>query len=165
MPAFDRCALAEGDRIFDGTAQLPDVPGPCIICECCHGRGRHPLDFLSAVQHVVADEVLHEQRDVLETLGKRRALNREHADAKKEVLPGEMDFVETSYVFPITHMVAPKDKALTCSECHAKNGRLTNLTSFELNGLFICLLNTIIESCKVTDQIHIQHLKLLQRRP
>jgi hypothetical protein len=47
---------------------------------------------------------------------------------------GEMDFVETSYVFPITHMVAPKNKALTCSECHAKNGRLANLTGFYMPG-------------------------------
>jgi len=47
---------------------------------------------------------------------------------------GEVDFVETSYVFPITHMVAPKDKALKCSECHAKNGRLASLTGFYMPG-------------------------------
>ncbi|RPJ12610.1 MAG: cytochrome C, partial [Deltaproteobacteria bacterium] len=47
---------------------------------------------------------------------------------------GEMDFVETSYVFPITHMVAPKNKALACSECHAKNGRLAHLTGFYMPG-------------------------------
>jgi len=118
---------------------------------------------------------------------------------------GEMDFVETSYVFPITHMVAPKNKALMCSEYHAKNGCLTNLTGFYMPGrdvnkviqhlgwavvfgslvdvsfrlhqcitallarfrkaIVVCLLNTIIESCKVTDRIHFQHLKHLQRRP
>ncbi len=27
---------------------------------------------------------------------------------------GEYDFVETSYVFPITHMVAPKDNVVAC---------------------------------------------------
>jgi octaheme c-type cytochrome (tetrathionate reductase family) len=31
---------------------------------------------------------------------------------------GEYDFVETSYVFPTTHMVAPKDNAVSCYECH-----------------------------------------------
>jgi hypothetical protein len=31
---------------------------------------------------------------------------------------GEYDFVETSYVFPTTHMVAPKDNAVACYECH-----------------------------------------------
>ena len=40
---------------------------------------------------------------------------------------GEYDFVETSYMFPITHMVAPKEKALDCSECHVrKNGRMAH---------------------------------------
>lgn len=47
---------------------------------------------------------------------------------------GEMDFVETSYVFPITHMVAPKDKALQCQECHTKNGRLKDLPGFYMPG-------------------------------
>jgi len=47
---------------------------------------------------------------------------------------GEMDFVDTSYVFPITHMVAPKDKALQCQECHSKNGRLQSLSGFYMPG-------------------------------
>ncbi len=48
---------------------------------------------------------------------------------------GEFDFVETSYVFPITHMVAPKDQSLSCSECHSKSdSRLANLTGFYMPG-------------------------------
>jgi octaheme c-type cytochrome (tetrathionate reductase family) len=48
---------------------------------------------------------------------------------------GEFDFVETSYVFPITHMVAPKDKSLSCTECHSKTGsRLANLKGFYMPG-------------------------------
>ena len=48
---------------------------------------------------------------------------------------GEFDFVETTYVFPITHMVAPKDKSLSCSECHSKaNSRLKNLKGFYMPG-------------------------------
>jgi octaheme c-type cytochrome (tetrathionate reductase family) len=47
---------------------------------------------------------------------------------------GELDFLETTYVFPITHMVAPKDKAVQCQECHAKNGRLQNLSGFYMPG-------------------------------
>ena len=44
---------------------------------------------------------------------------------------GEYDFVETTYVFPITHMVAPKEKALACTECHSKdNSRLASLAGF-----------------------------------
>jgi hypothetical protein len=48
---------------------------------------------------------------------------------------GEFDFVETSYVFPITHMVAPKDKSLSCTECHSKtDSRLATLKGFYMPG-------------------------------
>lgn len=48
---------------------------------------------------------------------------------------GEFDFVETTYVFPITHMVAPKDHGVTCNECHVrKESRIANLTGFYMPG-------------------------------
>jgi len=47
---------------------------------------------------------------------------------------GELGFVDSTYVFPITHMVAPKDKAVQCRECHSKNGRLRNLGGFYMPG-------------------------------
>ena len=48
---------------------------------------------------------------------------------------GEFDFVKTSYVFPTTHMVAPKENAVRCSECHIiNNGRLANLAGFYMPG-------------------------------
>lgn len=43
---------------------------------------------------------------------------------------GEFDYVSTTYAFPITHMVAPRSEALTCTECHTDNGRLASLTGF-----------------------------------
>ena len=47
---------------------------------------------------------------------------------------GEYDFVDTEYVFPITHMVAPKDQAVACVDCHAKAGRLSHLEGFYMPG-------------------------------
>jgi octaheme c-type cytochrome (tetrathionate reductase family) len=48
---------------------------------------------------------------------------------------GRFDFVETSYVFPTTHMVAPKDNVVNCTECHVKKGsRLANLAGFYMPG-------------------------------
>jgi hypothetical protein len=47
---------------------------------------------------------------------------------------GEFDWVETTWVYPTTHMVAPKENSLTCSECHSKNGRLAALAGFYLPG-------------------------------
>jgi octaheme c-type cytochrome (tetrathionate reductase family) len=47
---------------------------------------------------------------------------------------GEYDFVETEYVFQTTHMVAPKENTLSCTECHSKNGRLAKLAGFYMPG-------------------------------
>ena len=52
-----------------------------------------------------------------------------------EPFSGEYDFVETTYAFPTTHMVAPREDALNCSECHIrKNSRLANITGIYLPG-------------------------------
>lgn len=48
---------------------------------------------------------------------------------------GKIDFVKTGYVFPSTHMVAPSDEALECTQCHARSqSRLANLTGFYMPG-------------------------------
>ena len=47
---------------------------------------------------------------------------------------GEFGFVDTYSYWPITHMVAPKEGALDCSECHAREGRLAELKGFYLPG-------------------------------
>ncbi len=47
---------------------------------------------------------------------------------------GEFGYINTISWWPITHMVAPKDKALACSQCHARNGRLANLSGFYMPG-------------------------------
>ncbi len=47
---------------------------------------------------------------------------------------GKVDFIETISQWPITHMVAPKDKAVACNECHAKGGRLEGLPGVYLPG-------------------------------
>jgi len=40
---------------------------------------------------------------------------------------GQHDFIQTEMSWPITHMVAPKDKAVGCVECHSKDGRLAGI--------------------------------------
>lgn len=49
---------------------------------------------------------------------------------------GEYDFIETKMYWPINHMVAPKEKALSCAECHTRSddGRLAQLSGFYLPG-------------------------------
>ncbi len=48
---------------------------------------------------------------------------------------GEFDYVKTTYAFPITHMVAPRENALNCNECHIrKDSRLASITGIYLPG-------------------------------
>ena len=58
------------------------------------------------------------------------------AGMEKSGLPfsGKVGFVDSYSWWPITHMVAPKDAALKCGECHAKDGRLTALAGFYMPG-------------------------------
>ncbi|WP_027180210.1 tetrathionate reductase family octaheme c-type cytochrome [Maridesulfovibrio bastinii] len=47
---------------------------------------------------------------------------------------GEVGFVETEYVYPTTHMVAPRENALACEQCHSKHGRLEKMNCMYLPG-------------------------------
>lgn len=47
---------------------------------------------------------------------------------------GKVDFINTESMWPITHMVAPKDKALGCVECHSGNGRLQKVSGIYMPG-------------------------------
>jgi len=37
---------------------------------------------------------------------------------------GDYGFLETRMYWPLSHMVQPKDKALQCSDCHSRGGRM-----------------------------------------
>ncbi|CDL01073.1 Cytochrome c family protein [Magnetospirillum gryphiswaldense MSR-1 v2] len=49
---------------------------------------------------------------------------------------GKIGFIETRMTWPITHMVAPKEDAVKCGQCHTRgeDGRLAALTDFYLPG-------------------------------
>jgi octaheme c-type cytochrome (tetrathionate reductase family) len=47
---------------------------------------------------------------------------------------GKIGFVATEMRWPITHMVAPKEKAVACHECHSRNGRLKSLAGIYVPG-------------------------------
>lgn len=56
------------------------------------------------------------------------------ADASGLPYSGQFDFVDTSMLWPITHMVAPKEKALDCAQCHAPAGRLASVPGIWIPG-------------------------------
>ncbi|MEW6670739.1 MAG: tetrathionate reductase family octaheme c-type cytochrome [Thermodesulfobacteriota bacterium] len=65
-----------------------------------------------------------------QTLDWQRALSK-GSQALGLPYSGEFDFVNTTYVFPTTHMVAPKEYVVGCTECHVPAGsRLANLAGF-----------------------------------
>jgi octaheme c-type cytochrome (tetrathionate reductase family) len=47
---------------------------------------------------------------------------------------GKMDFVKTEMSWPITHMVAPKEDALSCAQCHKEKGRLEKVKGIYMPG-------------------------------
>ena len=56
------------------------------------------------------------------------------AGMKSAGLPfsGQFGWVETEYSWPITHMVAPKEKALKCVGCHVPEGRLKDVPGLKV---------------------------------
>lgn len=56
------------------------------------------------------------------------------AEASGKPFSGQWGFVQTEMSWPITHMVAPKEKALSCVECHSRQGRLQNITGIYIPG-------------------------------
>jgi hypothetical protein len=47
---------------------------------------------------------------------------------------GQRGWIQTEMSWPLSHMVAPKEQAVTCAECHRPAGRLANLTGFYMPG-------------------------------
>jgi octaheme c-type cytochrome (tetrathionate reductase family) len=53
----------------------------------------------------------------------KRALQ-DGADIAGLKFSGEFGFAETEMSWPLSHMVTPKQKALSCTDCHSPNGRM-----------------------------------------
>ena len=45
-----------------------------------------------------------------------------------------MDFLKIEMYWPITYMVAPKENAVGCNECHTKGGRLDKIEGVHIPG-------------------------------
>lgn len=56
------------------------------------------------------------------------------AEATGTPYSGQYGFVDTSMLWPITHMVAPKEQALECVQCHSTQGRLAAVPGIWLPG-------------------------------
>ncbi len=54
--------------------------------------------------------------------------------AANQPYSGTFSFIQTEMHWPLSHMVAPKEQALSCESCHSKKGRLAHLQGFYLLG-------------------------------
>ncbi|XPS88019.1 cytochrome c family protein [Desulfosarcina variabilis str. Montpellier] len=94
-------------------------------------RGRQPYD---KVNKTLLTPMLSGPDGYWKTLDWNHALT-VGSQALDIPFSGEFDFVDTTYVFPITHMVAPRENVVACNECHTREqSRLANLAGFYIPG-------------------------------
>ena len=94
-------------------------------------HGKQPYDKIN--KHLLAP-LLSGPDGYWETLDWPRALSKGMA-ALKSPYSGEFDFVSTTYAFPTTHMVAPKENVVTCNQCHShQKSRLAGIAGVYMPG-------------------------------
>lgn len=72
---------------------------------------------------------------------------------------GKYEWVETRMFWPLTHLVTPKEKALTCNDCHQRESRLSGLTACWIPGrdrsLFLDILGMLmVAGCLIGVAVH-----------
>jgi hypothetical protein len=108
----------------------PDDPNARIFPFKVH-RGRQPYD---KVHKTLLAPMLSGPDGYWETLDWPHAIAKGN-ETLNLPFSGEFDFVDTTYVFPITHMVAPKESVVSCSQCHARqDSRMASLAGFYMPG-------------------------------
>lgn len=81
-------------------------------------RGRQPYDVQN---EIFVTPKLFGKTGFWKTFDWRSAAEQGMAQAGLD-FSGELDFAETVMYWKINHMVAPKEQALTCRDCHSKTG-------------------------------------------
>jgi len=93
-------------------------------------RGKTPYD---KINKTMLAPLLSEPEGFWKTLDWDNALEKGMSSINQP-FSGEFGFVDTTYVMPTTHMVAPIANTLKCRDCHAKDGRLAKLEGFYMPG-------------------------------
>ncbi|MGD8837564.1 MAG: tetrathionate reductase family octaheme c-type cytochrome [Desulfobacteraceae bacterium] len=94
-------------------------------------RGVQPYD---KINNNLLAPLLSGNHGYWQTLDWQDALSR-GMKAMEVPYSGQFDFVSSTYYFPTTHMVAPKDNVVACDECHTgNNGRLAGISGVYMPG-------------------------------
>ncbi|MCX8145538.1 MAG: tetrathionate reductase family octaheme c-type cytochrome [Azovibrio sp.] len=113
---------------FHGTPGAPDAR----IWPVKRFRGRQPYDTKNLTL-LVPHSAIPDATAYWYNFDWDKAL-RAGAAATGMPFSGQYDFVDTEMLWPITHMVAPKEDALDCHECHRQDGRLAGITGVYIPG-------------------------------
>ncbi|MBI4984158.1 MAG: tetrathionate reductase family octaheme c-type cytochrome [Rhodocyclales bacterium] len=117
---------------FDGSAE----DGKSRIWPVKIFRGKQPYDLETKsllVPHTATGYGEKDDTAFWQNFKWEEAL-RAGAAASGRPFGGKFDFVKTEMTWPITHMVAPKEDALTCTQCHSRSGRLQKVQGIYMPG-------------------------------
>lgn len=95
-------------------------------------RGLQPYDPVNNTL-IVAQTTGHDDKGYWENLDWKKAIKSGMQSAGRP-FSGTVDFVKTRMFWPINHMVAPAEDAVSCQECHQKKGRLRSIEGVYIPG-------------------------------
>lgn len=98
-------------------------------------RGLQPFDPVHNTL-IVAQTTGHDEKGYWENLDWKKAI-KSGMQSAGQPFSGTVDFVKTRMLWPINHMVAPAEGAVSCQECHQQNGRLESI-----KGIYIPATHT-----------------------
>ncbi len=113
---------------FEGSAR----DGKSLIWPVKLFRGKQPFDPVNktlVVTHLAGEDDTAYWKNMVWDKAVAAGMETLH-----KPFSGKVEFIETTAMWPITHMVAPKEKALGCNECHAKGGRLDKIEGIYIPG-------------------------------
>ena len=109
-------------------------------------RGKQPIDAKSST--LVVARLFGKTDDAFwEAYDWKKAIETGMKAAGRD-FSGTIGFVETEMRIPINHMVAPAKKALSCEDCHSREGRMANVPGIFMPGrgssLFVDLFGLLL---------------------
>lgn len=113
---------------FEGSA----TDGKSMIWPIKLFRGKQPYDPVNKTL-VITHLAGNDDTAFWTNLNWEKAVAAGMATANRK-FSGKVDFIETESMWPITHMVAPKEKAVACVECHTSRGRLEKIDGIYIPG-------------------------------
>ncbi|PLX33697.1 MAG: cytochrome C [Hyphomicrobiales bacterium] len=95
-------------------------------------RGKQPIDAENAT--LVGVRLFGKDENAFwEAYDWNKAIAASMADAGRP-FSGKVGFVETEMRIPVNHMVAPESGALSCGDCHSRNGRMATVPGIYYPG-------------------------------